>query len=236
MTGMEALLLFLGFLFLFLMSVVFHEVGHAWVADRLGDPTAREAGRITLSPLAHLDPFGTVLLPLLTVVFLGFPFGAARPVPVNPARLRRPRLDDLFVTLAGPGANFFLAAAYAGLFHLFYGADMAAAAIASSSLAKVLVGLVYANLLLGVFNLVPIPPLDGGHVLAAFLPRDIAAAYRRLGAFGLVILLLLVTTPGFGSFLSQALERGFGLLGLDLRRAARAIGELFAIPREVFGG
>ncbi|MEZ4414298.1 MAG: site-2 protease family protein [Gemmatimonadota bacterium] len=175
-------------------SVVLHELGHAWVADREGDHTARNQGRITLNPISHLDPVGSVLLPLL--LFLSTQgtavFGWARPVPVQPANFRHPVWSDLKVSLAGIAANLLLVPV---------GTLLVIGALKAEPLLGVRLadGVVFAgtlviqiNLTLAVFNLLPIPPLDGSHVLYHLLPRRARAAYRSLDRFGLLALMVLL--------------------------------------------
>jgi Zn-dependent protease len=172
-----------------LLAITVHEAAHGYVADRLGDPTARRAGRLTLNPLAHLDVAGTLVFVLTRMI------GWAKPVPVNPAYFRRPRQGMLWVALAGPGANLVLAFAFASAYHLLTAVQEPAVQLApgawvflaSSARAGVLV-----NLGLGLFNLIPVPPLDGSRILAGVLPSGAAAAVYRLERHGFVLLLLVV--------------------------------------------
>ena len=178
-------------------AVTVHEAAHGWVADRLGDPTARMAGRVTFNPIPHIDLFGTILLPLGLYALStlsggpGFLFGYAKPVPVNAVRLRNPRRDMALVAAAGPGSNLLMAvgwAAVAGSAHLVV--DW------SPGIARFLLEAgafgVLINLFLMVLNLLPILPLDGGRVLASLLPRPVARSYARLEPWGMVILLVLL--------------------------------------------
>lgn len=173
-----------------LLAVTFHEVAHGYVADRLGDPTARLAGRLTLNPLKHLDVMGTLVFALTRMI------GWAKPVPVNPGFFRHPRQGMLWVGLAGPAANFALAVVCAGLYRLLAtvatGVETPSGARAVVLLALMARAGVIANLGLGLFNLIPIPPLDGSRVLAGVLPGPAAAAVYRLERYGFVLILLLV--------------------------------------------
>jgi len=168
-------------------SVVIHECAHGWVALKLGDPTARNAGRLTLNPLVHIDPIGTILFPLVLVLFRApVVFAWAKPVPVNPFHFRNPRRDMLWVGLAGPGSNILIAITAAVLLKvsaIFMGMG--------GPLGQLLMVIIFINLLLAVFNLIPIPPLDGSRVLTGLLPREAAYSYARLERFGLLILFAL---------------------------------------------
>ena len=179
-----------------LAAIVCHEVAHGAVAYAFGDPTAARAGRLTLNPLPHIDPFGTVILPGLLLLLPrllgtpGFVFGYARPVPVNFARLRRPRRDAVLVALAGPATNLLLATASAFVLRLLPPPEEATATtvvLHHAALTSLAV-----NCVLAVFNLLPVPPLDGGRVLTAFLPTGAARALARMEGVGLVIVLLVV--------------------------------------------
>jgi Zn-dependent protease len=168
-----------------LLAVTVHEVAHGWVADRLGDPTARALGRLTLNPLPHIDPFGA-----LAFVLAGF--GWAKPVPVNAANLRHPRRDMALVAAAGPLSNFALA--FVGLVAL----SLVVRAEPDPFLAVPLIGVlryVYTfNLGLAIFNLIPLPPLDGGHFLPYFLPRGSWPLLRTLEQYGPILLIVLVVS------------------------------------------
>jgi Zn-dependent protease len=174
------------------IAIVFHEVAHGLVARRLGDPTAEEQGRLTLNPIRHIDPFGTIILPLLLVISHAPVFGWAKPVPVNYARLRHPRRDMVLVALAGPGMNLLLAllgsALLAATVSLSGGAqDGAAALVAANALNFILI-----NIFLAVFNLLPVPPFDGGHVVEGLLPRPLAQRFRQIGRYSLLVFMMLL--------------------------------------------
>jgi Zn-dependent protease len=172
-----------------LVALSVHEAAHAWSADRLGDPTARLLGRVTLNPLKHIDPIGTVLMPALMIA-TGLPIlGWAKPVPVNISRLGHPRRDFMIVAAAGPLSNIAQAAVAAIVVHalFFSGADM-------GLWATILLRFMYLNLILAFFNLIPVPPLDGGNVLAGLLPRSAAAIFERIRPFGFLVLYALIFT------------------------------------------
>jgi Zn-dependent protease len=166
-------------------SLTFHEAAHAWTASKLGDPTARMLGRLTLNPAAHIDPIGTIVFPLLAMI-TGFPLiGWAKPVPVDMRHLRHPRRDFAVVAAAGPISNLILAAGGVLVFML-WNADAASAG--RELLAVALIRFILLNVLLAVFNMIPIPPLDGGNVLMGVLPEQMAAAVDRLRPWGFLLL------------------------------------------------
>jgi Zn-dependent protease len=172
---------------------VLHEISHGWVANAFGDPTARDLGRLSLNPVRHVDPFGTVVLPLVLAVSGAPVFGWAKPVPVVARRMRKPRLHMMLVALAGPGMNLFLAL-LAGIALALVRLAMPTGGAAWAFLMINLVNFIAINIFLAVFNLLPLPPFDGGHVVEGLLPRRIALYYRKVGRFGfpLLIFLLLV--------------------------------------------
>ncbi len=183
-----------------LFSVVIHECAHGYIASRCGDDTARYAGRITLNPIPHIDPFGSVLLPLL-LIFTGsrFLIAWAKPVPVNPANFRHPGRDDILVSLAGPCSNVVLAFLFT--FVAILGQAMMRIHSLPTILPQSVVFLaqygILINLLLAVFNLIPIPPLDGSHILRHLLPHRAVVQFDRISRYGFLILLILVMTPVF---------------------------------------
>ena len=175
-----------------IIAIVFHEVAHGLVARRFGDTTAEQQGRLTLNPVKHVDPFGTLILPMLLALAHAPIFGWAKPVPVRADRMRNPRRDMIIVALAGPGMNLLLAVlatfVLAGALALGDGGPMTVGGfLASNALNFLLI-----NLFLAVFNLIPLPPFDGGHVVEGLLPRPLAAGFRRLGRYSLPILIILL--------------------------------------------
>jgi Zn-dependent protease len=172
-----------------LVSLTIHEAAHAWSADRLGDPTARLLGRVSLNPIVHIDPIGTILLPAIAI-YSGFPIiGWAKPVPVNMSRLRQPRRDFMLVAAAGPLSNIAQAVVAAVAVRLLF-----ASGTDADLLRAVLVSFVTINLLLAFFNLIPIPPLDGGNVLMGLLPDRAADMFLQLRPFGFILLYGLMLT------------------------------------------
>ncbi len=170
-----------------LFSVVIHEVSHGWAAYFLGDPTAKLAGRLTLNPLKHLDPVGSVLIPLLTYTTGGFIFGWAKPVPYNPYNLKAGRWGPAYVAAAGPAANFVIAAFFSALIRL------AAAGLAlPQPFLELSTLVVLLNLILAIFNLFPIPPLDGSKILFAVLPYRYRAAEEFLNRYQLILIIVLL--------------------------------------------
>lgn len=176
-----------------LFAITLHEVGHGWAARQLGDPTAEQMGRLTINPFKHIDPMGTVVVPLIAFFLSGFIFGWAKPVPVNWGKLRNRKRDIALVALAGPGANLVMIIIWLLLAKLFMGG-----AEQNNIFAMVVVWMAWAgiiiNSLLMILNLFPIPPLDGSRVVYSLLPDKIAYQYLRLEPFGLLILVLLLVT------------------------------------------
>lgn len=188
-----------------LLAITLHEAAHGWVADKLGDPTARQLGRITLNPIKHIDPQGTIFIPLMMIVLskmlLGtlLVFGWAKPVPVDPRHFKQPLLDMALVALAGPGSNFVMASLWA----LFI--SLSAALISDRSMLEHLVFMgeigIFFNVLLMVLNLLPLPPLDGGRIVAGVLPKQMALAYMRIEPYGFLILMALLISGVLGKIL-----------------------------------
>jgi Zn-dependent protease len=178
------------------IAIVFHEVAHGLVARRLGDPTAERMGRLTLNPIKHVDPVGTVILPIILAISHAPIFGWAKPVPVRHDRLRHPRRDMVIVALAGPGMNFLLAIVATLILAVTIAFGDPRPMTASAFIAANALNFLLINIFLAVFNLIPLPPFDGGHVVEGLLPRPLAARYARLGRFGFPLLfLLLVVVP-----------------------------------------
>jgi Zn-dependent protease len=186
-------------------SIIFHEVAHGYAAFRLGDPTAKAANRLTLNPLAHIDLMGSVLLPLILVV-TNSPvlFGWAKPVPFNPAYFRNPKKGMMIVGAAGPAANLVLAVVAGVVFRLF---------TPSGIVGGFLVDVCVINVILALFNLIPIPPLDGSRVVAGFLPPDWTRSYLKLERFGFFIIFGLLWTGALGRVIGPLVN---GLLRLLL--------------------
>ncbi len=190
---------FLLFLPVLLFSVVVHEVAHAWVARQEGDDTADRLGRITLNPIPHLDAFGSVILPaILHFSGASFLFGWAKPVPVNPSNFRDPVWSDIKVSLAGIVSNIALAAISTVLVVVLFKLETVTGSAVFGTLAAAAAFGVLINLILAFFNLIPIPPLDGSHVVYHLLPKPIGDRYRELGRYGLLALVVLfVFAPDF---------------------------------------
>ncbi len=173
-----------------LFSVIVHEIAHGWTALRCGDPTARDAGRLTFNPIPHIDPFLTIILPLLLIVSgTGFVIGGAKPVPVNPYLLRGGERDNVLVSAAGAAANLLLALAAFLLSLVLIGIYRATETAAVIKLLDLLNIVIFINLLLANFNLLPIPPLDGSHILAYFLKGEAKVAYLRFSRYGFMVLI-----------------------------------------------
>ncbi|MXW16122.1 MAG: site-2 protease family protein [Gemmatimonadetes bacterium] len=202
-----------------LFSVVVHEVAHAWQALREGDTTARDLGRITLNPLPHLDPVGSLLVPLLLYFLPGdFLFGWAKPVPVNPRNYRNYRAGDIRVSLAGIVSNLCLVVLFAlmiATLTALQGTPFFSGPIGANIALMATYG-VFINLILAYFNLIPIPPLDGSHVLYHLLPPAAGARYREMGRYGVTLLFLTVVLfPGaFGTLLSPVFVAFSWIVGM----------------------
>jgi Zn-dependent protease len=191
-----------------IFSVILHEVAHGWVAEKLGDPTARVMGRITLNPIPHIDPFMTLLLPISMFILSGgnLLFAAAKPVPVNPLYLKDGKKDMALVALAGPVTNILIAGVFAILFHVVGGND-------------IILRIIIINLYLAILNLVPIPPLDGSKIISIFFSDEMAYRYQSMGQIGMIILFALLFIP-IGTF----------SLGTILLTIVFSLVRLFGIP------
>ena len=182
-----------------IIAITFHEAAHGFVAHKLGDPTAYQQGRVSFNPLRHIDPVGTVVLPLVLFIASGWILGWAKPVPVNPSRLNSPRRDMVLVAAAGPGINLALAFVSGALLALLGGATAE-----PEFLRKLLTFSIYFNVLIGVFNLIPIPPLDGGRIAVGVLPGSLAYPLARLEPYGMwivigILLIVPIVTYQLGS-------------------------------------
>lgn len=182
-----------------IFAITVHEVAHGWVASKLGDQTARMMGRLTLNPIKHIDPIGTIVVPIVMLIFTPFLLGWAKPVPVDWRNLRRPRQDMAWVALAGPGANLLMLIFWVLVAKLIIISGFGNQSYAIPLMAMALAG-VFINIILMVLNLIPIPPLDGSRVLSALLPPRAAIHYNRLEPYGIIIILILLLTGVLGQY------------------------------------
>lgn len=188
-------------------SLSLHESAHAWVADRCGDPTGRILGRVTLNPLPHLDLLGTIIFPVLGFLFGGLVFGWAKPVPVNTANLRNPRRDNILISAAGPLSNLLAGAVcLVGIRLLRSPGVMESLPAVSEPLAAVFHFGLFLNVILAVFNLMPIPPLDGGWVLQGLMPRRFSPLFEAIRPFGFLLLVGLLYTGVFRSVMHPVVQ------------------------------
>ena len=189
----------------FLFALTVHEFAHGYVAHRLGDPTAANLGRLTLNPLKHLDPLGTLAFFLIKI-------GWAKPVPVDPRYFQNPRQDMLWVSLAGPGVNLAVAVASALFAKLLVLISALLPGFVVMPLLQMTVASIWINIMLGIFNLVPIPPLDGSKILLGLLPREMAYAYSKLEPYGFILLLILFYTGVLPRFIMPIISFAQGLI------------------------
>jgi Zn-dependent protease len=213
-----------------IIAITFHEAAHGYVAHLFGDPTAYQQGRVSFNPLRHIDPFGTVLLPLLifytsyTMAGTGWIFGWAKPVPVNPSRLRSPRRDMVLVAAAGPGINLALALISAALLSVLGGFTAE-----PEFLRKLLTFSIFFNVLIGVFNLIPIPPLDGGRIAVGLLPGSLAFPLARLEPYGMwivigLLLILPLVTQQLGSEINPFMTLIYPIVNAIIGAIATVVG------------
>jgi Zn-dependent protease len=198
-------------------SLSVHEAAHAYTADRLGDPTARQLGRTSLNPAVHVDPIGTIVFPLIAFVTNVPLIGWAKPVPVDPRHLRHPKRDFAVIAAAGPASNLVMAAVAAVLLYLVKlagGPGEIAALAVVRPLASFLTIFVYLNVLLAVFNMIPVPPLDGGNVLLGVLPHAGARVVEQLRPYGILILYALMLTGVLSTLLGPVSNYILYLLGI----------------------
>jgi Zn-dependent protease len=200
---MSRVLTIIQMLIILIFSIILHEVAHGYVALLRGDPTARDAGRLTFNPLPHIDIFGSIILPIMGLLLSGWVIGWAKPVPINPYNFREPQKDMMLVGTAGPASNVGLAIVGAILFRVGLG---------ETFVGQFLAFLIFINLLLLVFNLVPIPPLDGSRILQHFLPIGAREAYMRIEPFGFFILLFLLWAGLFHRVLLPIVRALFSVL------------------------
>jgi Zn-dependent protease len=208
MSLIVGILVFVGFIF----SVIAHEVAHGWVALKCGDTTARDAGRLTANPISHIDPIMSLLVPAVMYLGAGVLFGGAKPVPVNEARLRRWPRDPILVALAGVTTNLLIAIGCAGVLQVLV--RVFQVDVLSTIPGQVLFGITVTNLVLFVFNLIPIPPLDGSRVFRFALEGEARRAYMQLERYGFLILIVAINLPFVNHGIFRAVELLAGLLGL----------------------
>lgn len=197
-------LVFVASLLIFFYSVILHECAHGWVAYNLGDPTAKIRGRLSLNPLKHIDPMGTIVLPvMLTVMHSSVLFGWAKPVPVDFMNLRHPKRDMMWVGLAGPVTNIILAFIFSLVLRMHF----------SAVVDQIMTASIHINLILAIFNMTPVPPLDGSRLVMGILPNSYARAYARLEPYGLLVVFVLLWSGVLDSVLWPAVTFLANLLG-----------------------
>ena len=171
-----------------IFAITVHEFAHGWVASKFGDQSAKMLGRLTLNPIKHIDPIGTILVPIVLLIFTGFVFGWAKPVPVNANNFKSPRTDMAWVAIAGPISNFLMAIAWAVVLKIGLLLQTSTPDIGQFLIYSGVIG-VSINLILAILNLLPIPPLDGSHIASAFLSKRLAWQFNRIAPYGFVILI-----------------------------------------------
>jgi Zn-dependent protease len=176
-----------------LLAVSLHEAAHAWMADKKGDPTSRLLGRLTFNPFKHIDPIGTILVPVVMIAFTGFAFGWAKPVPIDARNLKNPKDDMIWVALAGPMSNFLMAFIWAVILHFSVMFVDSRSSISLFFLLMPIAGITI-NVILGVINLLPIPPLDGGRVVSGLLSPQASEKYSKIEPYGIFIVIALLVT------------------------------------------
>jgi len=195
-----------------LFAITLHEAAHGWVAEKLGDPTARNLGRISINPIKHIDPIGTIVVPLFLATVSPFVMGWAKPVPIEPRYFKSPLLDMALVAVAGPVSNFFMACMWA-LFIVLAGALFDYSKLLTFLLTMGKNGIII-NVVLMVLNLLPIPPLDGGRVVAGILPQSLVVPYMKLERYGMVIILLLLVSGILGKIMWPIVLHFINIIGM----------------------
>jgi Zn-dependent protease len=200
-------------LFVVLFAITVHEASHGWAALKMGDPTAYQMGRITLNPIRHIDPVGTILLPLILIIMGAPPFGWAKPVPVNPLNLKDPRKDNLIISFAGPASNISVAVIAFIILKILMNLNPSMFYASGGGLTNVispLITIVYytivINVILAFFNLIPIPPLDGSGIIMGLMSEEAAQKYEQIRPYGFFILILLIMTGFIGRILGFVIQ------------------------------
>jgi Zn-dependent protease len=198
-------------IFILYLSITVHEYSHSWMAYKLGDPTPKDSGRLTLNPIAHIDLFGTIILPFLLFKISNgrFSFGYAKPVPINPYHFKNPKKDIMWVGIAGPLANLLIAIFLTLIFKIL-------PTKIPIFISEIVIGGLIINLSLAIFNLIPIPPLDGSRVISAFLPYNLSHRYMKMQTAGFFIIALLIMTGILKWFIFPLLKAIISFLGIPV--------------------